>query len=268
MERKTSSRFRCSAATPKTSTPDSTSRRTTSGAAARAACTLSLVPSIVVGQRSASTFGRYLVAAFTAVAFAGEYGWNTWKLVVPHRARWALMAAKYATVVGLIYIALALTGVLTVVLGYLGSMVTGDRVPEGITMQALLQAHGRGALLMLAPVLLTVAYTSLASVLTRSTIAALIIAVVIGTAEEVFTKFAPLLALQARDLVLFLYHVLPGHHLMNLGAWVVEGKAASRPFLDNTIVSLPWGTSLAALITWIGGLTALTVGLFQRQDLN
>ena len=30
--------------------------------------------------------GRYLICAFVAVVFAGEYGWNTWKLIVPHRA--------------------------------------------------------------------------------------------------------------------------------------------------------------------------------------
>ena len=29
---------------------------------------------------------RYLIGAFVAVVFAGEYGWNTWKLIVPHRA--------------------------------------------------------------------------------------------------------------------------------------------------------------------------------------
>ena len=29
--------------------------------------------------------GRYLLCAFVAVVFAGEYGWNTWKLIVPHR---------------------------------------------------------------------------------------------------------------------------------------------------------------------------------------
>ena len=35
----------------------------------------------------AQPLGRYLLGAFVAVVFAGEYGWNTWKLIVPHRAR-------------------------------------------------------------------------------------------------------------------------------------------------------------------------------------
>ncbi len=33
------------------------------------------------------TLGRYFIAAYIALVFAGEYGWNTWKLVVPHAAR-------------------------------------------------------------------------------------------------------------------------------------------------------------------------------------
>jgi ABC-2 type transport system permease protein len=41
-----------------------------------------------------NAIGRYLISAFVAVIFAGEYGWNTWKLIVPHRRRTSLIAAK------------------------------------------------------------------------------------------------------------------------------------------------------------------------------
>ena len=54
----------------------------------------------------ASGFGRYLIAAYLAVAIAGEYSWNTWKLVVPHRSRTALLAAKLVTVSAFLYLAL------------------------------------------------------------------------------------------------------------------------------------------------------------------
>jgi ABC-2 type transport system permease protein len=48
---------------------------------------------------------RMLVGAFIAVVFAGEYGWNTWKLIVPHRSRTTLIAAKYVVSLGLLYAA-------------------------------------------------------------------------------------------------------------------------------------------------------------------
>ncbi len=212
-----------------------------------------------------STFGRYLIAAFTAVAFAGEYGWNTWKLIVPHRARMMLLAGKYLTVLGLLYAAFALTGLLTVVLSLLGEAILGERVPAGLTPLLVLRAHALAALAGLAPVMLTIAYTSLAAVLTRSTIAAVVIGLVVGTAEQVFGKFAPLFAIAAEDLVWTLYHVLPGYHLDR--AWIADGKALRVPFPQG-VVALPWGTSLAALAAWIGGLTALTFAVFRRQDLN
>ena len=44
---------------------------------------------------------RIIVCAYVAVVFAGEYSWNTWKLIVPHRARSTLIASKYLVVIGL-----------------------------------------------------------------------------------------------------------------------------------------------------------------------
>ncbi len=49
-----------------------------------------------------STPGRFLIAGFAALAFAGEYGWNTWKLVIPARQRWQLIAAKWVVIAGLL----------------------------------------------------------------------------------------------------------------------------------------------------------------------
>ena len=48
---------------------------------------------------------RMLAGAFIAVVFAGEYGWNTWKLIVPHRSRTTLIAAKYVVALALLYAA-------------------------------------------------------------------------------------------------------------------------------------------------------------------
>jgi hypothetical protein len=215
----------------------------------------------------ASTFGRYLISAFAAVAFAGEYGWNTWKLIVPHRARLMLMAAKYVTVLGLLYAAFLLTALLSVAFSFIGDAVTSDPIPRGVTPGGIVTAHAKAALAGLPAVLLTLAYTSLAAVITRSTIAALIIGVVVATAEQVFGQFAPLIALVAQDLVWFLYHVLPGYHLGNLRSLIAEGKALRTAF-PNGVVELSWAISLTTIAAWAGALVALAVGLFRRQDLN
>ncbi|TFI57032.1 hypothetical protein E2493_17210 [Sphingomonas parva] len=214
------------------------------------------------------TLGRYLIAAFTAVVFAGEYGWNTWKLVVLHRRRPALIAAKYAMVLLLLYGAVLFTALLSVVLTWASDHLTGDAIPPGITPAAILHEHGMRAAVTIAPVLLTIAYTSLAAILTRSMIAAVVIAIVIGTAEQTFTAFAPLLSVYAPRLIWGLYQVLPGYHLENLGSWIVEGKAFEARFPRTGVVALGWATSAMAMAAWIGGLMLLTLGSFRRQDIN
>jgi ABC-2 type transport system permease protein len=214
-----------------------------------------------------NTIGRYLIAAFTAVVFAGEYGWNTWKLVVPHRARSVLILAKYLLVVALLYAAFVLTGVLTVALSWIGDQILGD-LPKGVEAGAILKEHGVRAAVTVAPVLLTIAYTSLAAVLTRSMLAAVVIAIVVGTAEQTFTSFAPLLSVYAPRLIWGLYQVLPGYHLDNLASWIAEGHALAARFPRTGTVALGWATSAAAIAAWIAGLALLTLGSFRRQDIN
>jgi ABC-2 type transport system permease protein len=87
--------------------------------------------------------GRFLVGAFTALAFGGEYGWNTWKLIVPHRRRLELIAAKYLVVLGLLLASIGLGAVLSVLFGALGSSLNGAGLPEGIDLGSLLVVQAR-----------------------------------------------------------------------------------------------------------------------------
>jgi ABC-2 type transport system permease protein len=216
----------------------------------------------------ASTFGRYLISAFTAVVFAGEYGWNTWKLVVPHRSRGALIASKYGIVLALLYAAFLLTALLMLGSGWMEDLATGTPTPDGVTAAALLRAHGEGIAASLAPILITVAYTSLAAVLTRSMVAALAIGIAVTTLEGLIVNFGPFAALYAPGLVRAVYATLPGYHLANLAQWTSEGRGLHVPFLGTAPIALGWPVSAAAAAAWIGALAALTAATFRRQDLN
>ena len=212
-------------------------------------------------------FGRYLLGAFVAVVFAGEYGWNTWKLIVPHRARNSLIAAKYVVAIGLLICGFTLGALLFNLLNWLKDLATGTPIPAGITGAALLKAHGLAALAALGPLLISVAYTSLAAILTRSTIAALVIGLVITTVERLFRFFAPMLESFAPGLIGGLYKVLPGYHLANLGEWLTEGHVLVVPFPSGAFSMAP-GASLAIVAAWTIGLILLTFRLFRRQDIN
>ena len=214
------------------------------------------------------TFGRYLIAAFVAVVFAGEYGWNTWKLVVPHRARPALIAAKYALVLTLLLIAFATTAVISTVGTFAKYWSTGDVVPDGVTASLILQSHGTYALAAAVPLLVTIGYASLAAILTRSTIAALVISLVAITVEQLLFNFAPPLSLRFDAIIDVLYPVLPGYHLANIAEWVKEGAGLSTKFPDGKVVAMSLVTSIAAAAAWMAALIGGTFVAFKRQDIN
>ena len=215
----------------------------------------------------AHAFGRYLIGAFIAVVFAGEYAWNTWKLIVPHRARSTLIAAKYFGALALLVIGFALAAFLFNSVSWLVDLATNDPVPSGVTAGALLRAHGIGALAAVAPVLVTVAYVSLAAVLTRSSVAALVIGLVVTTVDQVFRGLAPMLEPYAPLLVNLLYPVMPGYHTANIGNWLATGQVVEVPFAAGPF-STSAGVSLGVSAAWTLALVALTFWSFRRQDIN
>lgn len=215
----------------------------------------------------AEPLGRYLICAFVAVVFAGEYGWNTWKLIVPHRARSSLIAAKYVVALALLILGFTLGALLFNLLSWVKDVATGTPIPAGISAGALLKAHSLAALAALGPLLFSAAYTSLAAILTRSTIAALVIGLVITTVERLFRFFAPMLESFAPGLIGGLYRVLPGYHLANLSEWLTEGHLLEVPFPSGVFSTSPT-TSLAVVAVWTLALIALTFRLFRRQDIN
>ncbi|MBW3617706.1 MAG: hypothetical protein KY446_08125 [Proteobacteria bacterium] len=220
-----------------------------------------IADSIVPWRIPANAVGRYLLAAFTALAFGGEYGWNTWKLIGPHQSRGRLLLTKYAVVLGLIVTSLVLMAVLGTLGVWMNGLLTDKPAPAGIGFAALLAANGRAATATLLVVLLTVAYASAGATLTRSTLAGTVIAIVAVTAESVIGQLGP------RFLSPTVYQMLPPYHLDNLGSWIGQGKASARRF-PQAVVSLHWGWSLLSYAVWTGGLVTLTVTAFRKQDLN
>ena len=203
---------------------------------------------------------RFLMIAFAAVVFGGEYGWNTWKLVAPHRGRVALMLSKHLSAVGWLmagYLAMAVTWVLgATALAFM----LGEPPPSDVPLDALLAGQARGALFTLAVVLVTVAMVSALAVATRSTVAALLIGIALLAAEPFV---APRLA-QIHDL---LFRAAPGTALGNLQSWIFAGEALTLPTPDGPVAD-SWVFSLSVLIAWTVGLGGLSVALFRRQDLN
>jgi len=214
------------------------------------------------------TVTRVLIAAYVAVVFAGEYGWNTWKLVLPHRRRAGVITAKYVLILIQFTIAFTLAAALFTLGVWADDVLTGDPMPAGITAGGLLQAHATAALAAIAPLLVTIGYASLAAVLTRSMIGALIVSIVLIAVESIIGSFAPALAIYLPGAMWALFHVLPGYHLANLATWIGNGEALVMPFPSGAMVALGWSTSLAVVAAWTAGLIGATFAWFGRQDIN
>lgn len=210
--------------------------------------------------------GRFLVAGFSAVVFAGEYGWNTWKLIIPARTRWQLIAAKWVVALGFVMLAFVAADLIVLLGEWLGSF-QGDRIPEGVTLAALAQAHWHAAGYALFPIVYTIAFAALFAILTQSILATVILSIAIVVLEGLMPFIAIWAHNYAPALTTALVKFLPLYHLANLNAWA-KGAGLTLPLGPGDIVAFSWAASFWALTAWIVAAGAVTQIRFLRQDLN
>ncbi len=215
---------------------------------------------IMIWKGAASGPGRFFVGAFTALAFGGEYGWNTWKLIVPHRRRLQLIGAKYLAASGLMMLSFAMSAALAIAFSAISASLNDGGLPPGIELGALASAHEHEALVTLISTLLTMGYASAGAIILRSTMGGAIIAVAAVVLEGLAGAIAPFM-----NPTLFL--CLPSYHLSSLSHWIETG-ASSVQLLSTGPVNEPWLTSLAWIAAWTVTLFAATAVIFDRQDLN
>lgn len=214
----------------------------------------------------ASSAGRALTLGFTALVFAGEYGWNTWKLVVPARVRWQLIVAKWAVVFGFVVAAMVAADLIGLAAKGL-QLLRGYPVPAGVTLGDVAAAHVRAAGFALVPIAFTIALAALFAVLTRSLLAATVLSFGLLIAEGLLPFVALYFYPRAPGLVTLLVEALPFYHLQNIAGWA-RGAGLSLLLGPGTVVAMPLATSLAAAAAWIVAAGAPTLARFVRQDLN
>jgi ABC-2 type transport system permease protein len=214
------------------------------------------------------SFGRYFIAAYVVLVFAGEYGWNTWKLIVPHAGRWKLLTAKYAVSLGLLYLAWIIAAALTVLMMWIKTLSLGDAVPPGVTAARILHMHFQSLVWGLIPVLLTATYASVLAVLTRSTLAAFILSLVMITLDDLLGRIVRMLSHYGMEWLAVPYRMLPSYHLVNFASWAREDVGYQLKLASGAVVACSQVSSFLLLVGWIAGLSALTLLIFRRQDLH
>lgn len=216
--------------------------------------------------------GRMLLIGFTAVLFAGEYQWNTWKVIVPRSQRAPLILTKFVAVALFVVFAFTLMSILLTSGVGLVSLVIGASYGPAIKGDVLSDFAEDYVLQMLYAFISTIiaaGYVSLAAMLTRSILGSAVTGIVIAIGETMlFLPLSLLSWLFDREGIMHIYRFTPGFNLMNLLTWLSGETPEGLEFSSGRIIVDSQLFSEAVLACWVLGLVALTTYLFYRQDIT
>jgi ABC-2 type transport system permease protein len=216
--------------------------------------------------------GRLLLIGFTAVLFAGEYQWNTWKVIVPRSQRVPLILVKFFAVAVFVVFAFILMSILLTAGIGLVSWVVGASYGPDINSDVLHDFAKDYSLNMLAAFLTTIiaaGFAALAAMITRSILGSAVIGIVVTIGENLLSL--PLSFIAGRlnaDIFQHVYRFLPAYNLERLMAYLFGEVPAGFELQSGKLINDTQLFSEAVLAVWVVGLVALTAYLFQRQDIT
>lgn len=231
---------------------------------------------IGVWNFTSNLLGRLLLLGFTAVIFAGEYQWNTWKNVVPRNRRASLILVKFLALGSYVVVAFVLMSIIwTLGAGWLSWIADAPYGPElsGKVLSEFTRDYAIAAVLAFTSTIIAAGYAALAAMLTRSILGGILVGIGITIAEELLFVGMILIEyfLGIRHFV-YLYRLTPGYNLLNVASWVNDhhanritvelNKGVNYAFQDTLL------TSVVILAVWVVGLISLTAYLFRRQDIT
>jgi len=228
---------------------------------------LSLGGPLDLGQAIANSAGDLAnpaILAFlligAATLYAGDYRWETWRLISARNSRPNLLLGK----VGVLKLLSLVAMVVLLLTGAVSEVIKAAIFDRPLTFTFGAAEAGQFGLLFLLSFVRVVQFlmiSLLAATVTRSLLAALFIPVVLGVAQFFLGgPFAPLLGLEPGDWLTQL--LLPGTAFEALKALVNGGMDAS---------ALPDGIAVKAITSltlWTLLPLAAAIAWFSRQDLS
>lgn len=222
-------------------------------------------------------FLRVILLGFTAVVFAGEYQWGTWKNTIPRNSRAALIVAKFFAVGTFVLLVFVLTSILVAVGFGLLLQIAGQPYGPALSRDVLVEFAGDYAVqasTAFTTTIISAGYAALAAMLTRSILGGVIASFVITVAEG-SSVVGLILVGYFLDIpnIVHAYRVTPLYNILNVISWVNENQALDMVLYEGEpdmaiTLSDPLGFSLAMLAAWVVGLVLLVAFLFSRQDIT
>jgi len=188
-----------------------------------------------------------------AAIFAGDYRWETWRLVTPRNSRMNLLAAKLIVFAEAAAWSLLLTAVTAVLAGLFGGVVNHARLVAPPTGSAFLGHFAGVFVITWLEVLLIGGLAAVIGVLTRSTMGAVIAGLVV-----VFVQSTLASTIQAATWKSLAIPAYSGRILKTFVAAPHEVRPEAGPA----------GLALVLLLVWLVVLAGGAAALFRRQDLT
>jgi hypothetical protein len=217
--------------------------------------------------------GRGLLIGFTAVLFAGEYQWNTWKVIVPRSQRIPLILVKFFAVALFVVFAFILMSIIWGLGGGLLALATGTSYGPALDNRDVLsdfaKDYGLQMLYAFISTMIAAGYASLAAMITRSILGSAITGIIVAIGETMLLVPLYLLAsLFDIDSIFHIYRFLPSYNLLNLLSWLSGETPEGLELPSGKMLVDSQLFSEVVLVCWVIGLISLTAYLFQRQDIT
>jgi ABC-2 type transport system permease protein len=220
--------------------------------------------------------GRLILLGFTAVVFAGEYQWQTWKNVVPRNRRVPLILVKFLALGVFVVVAFLLMSLIWTLGWWLLCRIVGIPYGPKITSDVMSDFAGDYALavaLAFTSTLIAAGYAALAAMLTRSILGGVLVGFALTFAENL-SIVGLIIVGYFLDIprIVHLYQFTPGYNLLNVASWINDKVALNMDVTVESTATYIFSDSLTfsvvVLAVWVFGLIALTAYLFRRQDIT
>ncbi len=221
--------------------------------------------------------GQMFLIGLTAVTFAGEYQWGTWKNILPRHRRTAVIIIKFLALGTLVVFTFVLMS-LIMGLGYgLIAKIAGIEYGPALSAEVVgefVKDYGLQAVLAFFSVLITGIYAALAAMAMRSILGGVLIGLGIIIIEPVSAFILiPIATFMEQEKILHIIRFTPTYNIDNIRSWVNFDKPSlmfSWIFEANNLTSAhnSVGLSLLVLSIWVVLGIGLIIWLFNRQDIS
>lgn len=208
-------------------------------------------------SNGASTFGALFLMIGAAAVLAGDYRWETWRLLTPRNTRQNLLLAKLTVVGEAVFWSLLLSAMLSAFAALIGAAINSKTVAISLLDRNPFDIVGVLAITWLEAMTLA-ALAACVGVLSRSTMGVVIACLGVRFVQTILAG-----ALRAME------QGPPSWKLLSLPVFDADLLRAALLAPDQLgDASGSAGLALAVLLAWTAALAATAVWLFRRQDLT